>query len=203
MIFGQGAVRCHPFIQSEMNALNETNPAKALRQFDAILWRHVRFFLNNLARVSGWPGRCEAGANTRRSKHETLLRQLLRLSTGFALTADFALLTLGGQLKRKERISGRFADVLSHLYLCSCALKHFENQVRKRTTAASALGLSVQPVPRPAIPVGSVPAAAIPYTGSIIASRAVSVGQTLCAAARRLVGQLRNCFCTIIQPATA
>ncbi|MCQ8131115.1 acyl-CoA dehydrogenase domain-containing protein, partial [Methylomonas rivi] len=55
-------------------------------------------------------------------------RQLTRLSTGFALTADFALLMLGGRLKRKERLSGRFADVLSFLYLCSCALKQFENQ---------------------------------------------------------------------------
>ncbi|MDD5267691.1 MAG: acyl-CoA dehydrogenase [Methylococcales bacterium] len=129
MIFGQGAVRCHPFIQSEMSALNEANPAQALRQFDVILWRHIRFFLNNLAR-GFWFGlggakltRTPGDKNTRR-----YYRQLLRLSTGFALTADFALLTLGGQLKRKERISGRFADVLSHLYLCSCALKHFENQ---------------------------------------------------------------------------
>ena len=129
MIFGQGAVRCHPFIQSEMNALSEANSAKALRQFDAILWRHIRFFLNNLAR-GFWFGlggaklaRTPGDKNTR-----PYYRQLLRLSTGFALTADFALLTLGGQLKRKERISGRFADVLSHLYLCSCALKHFENQ---------------------------------------------------------------------------
>jgi acyl-CoA dehydrogenase len=129
MIFGQGAVRCHPFIQSEMNALNETDPAQALRQFDAILWRHIRFFLNNLAR-GVWFGlggaklaRTPGDKNTKR-----YYRQLLRLSTGFALIADFALLTLGGKLKRKERISGRFADVLSHLYLCSCALKHFENQ---------------------------------------------------------------------------
>ncbi len=129
MIFGQGAVRCHPFIQSEMNALNETNPTQALQQFDAILWRHIRFFLNNLtrgiwfglggAKLASTPG----DKNTRR-----YYQQLARLSTGFALTADFALLTLGGLLKRKERISGRFADVLSHLYLCSCALKHFENQ---------------------------------------------------------------------------
>jgi acyl-CoA dehydrogenase len=49
------------------------------------------------------------------------------------ITADFALLTLGGNLKRKERISGRFANVLSHLYLCSCVLKHFENQGSQET----------------------------------------------------------------------
>jgi acyl-CoA dehydrogenase len=129
MIFGQGSVRCHPFVQSEMNAFNEPDQATALRAFDAVLWRHISFFLNNLARgfwfglggakLTSTPG----DKNTRR-----YYQQLTRLSTCFALTADFALLTLGGLLKRKERISGRFADVLSFLYLCSCALKHFENQ---------------------------------------------------------------------------
>ncbi|PKM38504.1 MAG: acyl-CoA dehydrogenase [Gammaproteobacteria bacterium HGW-Gammaproteobacteria-10] len=129
MIFGQGSVRCHPFVQREMNALKAPNPDEALREFDTILWRHVRFFLGNLAR-GFWFGlggarlaRTPGGKQTRR-----YYRQLTRLSTGFALTADFALLTLGGRLKRKERISGRFADVLSQLYLCSCTLKHFENQ---------------------------------------------------------------------------
>jgi len=125
MIFGQGAIRCHPFIQSEMAALN----AADLPQFDAILWRHIRFFLNNLLRGL-WFGFGGSGlAQTPGDKHtRRYYRQLTRLSTGFALVADFALLTLGGNLKRKERISGRFADVLSYLYLCSCALKHFENQ---------------------------------------------------------------------------
>jgi len=125
MIFGQGAVRCHPFIQSEMAALN----AADLAQFDAILWRHIRFFLNNLLRGLWFGFGGAALMQTPGDQHtRRYYRQLTRLSTGFALVADFALLTLGGNLKRKERISGRFADVLSYLYLCSCALKHFENQ---------------------------------------------------------------------------
>ena len=129
MIFGQGSVRCHPFIQREMNALSETDMSKALQDFDAVLWRHIGFFLNNLAR-GFWLGLSNARLTATPGDKTTrrYYRQLARLSTGFALAADFALLTLGGKLKRKERISGRFADVLSHLYLCSCALKHFENQ---------------------------------------------------------------------------
>ena len=129
MIFGQGSVRCHPFVQREMNALNEADPVKALNDFDSVFWRHIGFFLGNLARGLwfGFGGarlvRTPGDRHTRR-----YYRQLTRLSTGFALAADFSLFTLGGQLKRKERISGRFADVLSFLYLCSCALKHFENQ---------------------------------------------------------------------------
>ena len=129
MIFGQGAVRCHPYIQSEMTALNETDNNKALKDFDRVLCKHIGFFLANMGR-SFWFGLSNArfratpgDKNTRR-----YYQQLARLSSSFALTADFALLTLGGKLKRKERVSGRFADVLSHLYLCSCVLKHFEDQ---------------------------------------------------------------------------
>lgn len=129
MIFGQGAVRCHPFIQNEINALNETDKNKALHDFDAVLWKHIRFFLNNLTRGT-WLGLSNARfiATPGNKNTHRYYQQLTRLSTNFALVSDFALLTLGGSLKRKERISGRFADVLSHLYLCSCVLKHFENQ---------------------------------------------------------------------------
>ncbi|NOR79880.1 MAG: acyl-CoA dehydrogenase, partial [Methyloprofundus sp.] len=129
MIFGQGAVRCHPFVQSEMNALGEADRLKGLQEFDRILCKHIGFFLSNLGR-GFWFGISNArfsktpGDKTTRRYYQ----QLARLSTSFALTADFALLSLGGSLKRKERISGGFADVLSHLYLCSCVLKHFESQ---------------------------------------------------------------------------
>jgi len=129
MIFGQGAVRCHPHIQREMAALGQENPELALHRFDEVLFEHVGSVLHNLA-AGFWLGLSGArfieapgDQNTRR-----YFRQIARLSVGFALVADFALLTLGGSLKRKERISGRFADVLSNLYLCSCVLKHYRDQ---------------------------------------------------------------------------
>lgn len=129
MIFGQGAVRCHPYIQREMHALAATDESKGLREFDAVLWQHIGFFLGNLSR-GFWFGFSNARFSSTPGDKNTSLyyQQLTRLSTSFALTADFALLTLGGNLKRKERISGRFADVLSYLYLCSCTLKHFADQ---------------------------------------------------------------------------
>ncbi len=129
MIFGQGAVRCHPYLQREMKALGEADKSKGLAEFDQLLSQHIRFFLSNLTRGL-WFGLSNAyfsqtpGNKASRSYYQ----QLARLSNSFALTADFALLSIGGKLKRKERISGRLADVLSHLYLCSCVLKHFENQ---------------------------------------------------------------------------
>lgn len=129
MIFGQGAVRCHPYVQQEMQALAEADKNKGLQQFDGVLCKHIGFFLSNLLRGL-WYGLSNARfSNTPGDKTtRRYYQQLARLSTSFALVADFALLSLGGNLKRKERISGRLADVLSHLYLCSCALKHFENQ---------------------------------------------------------------------------
>ncbi|NOQ77005.1 MAG: acyl-CoA dehydrogenase [Methylococcaceae bacterium] len=129
MIFGQGAVRCHPFIQREMEALNQSDSQQGIQDFDQVLWQHIRFFINNLNRGI-WFGLTNARFSTTPGNNVTrkYYQQLTRLSTSFALTADFALLTLGGNLKRKERISGRYADILSHLYLCSCTLKHFENQ---------------------------------------------------------------------------
>lgn len=129
LIFGQGVVRCHPFIQSEMTALNTADKHQALRDFDVALCKHIGFFLANIGR-GFWFGLSNArfSATPADKNTQRYYQQLTRFSTGFALTADLALLTLGGNLKRKERISGRFADVLSHLYLCSCALKHFADQ---------------------------------------------------------------------------
>jgi acyl-CoA dehydrogenase len=129
MIFGQGAVRCHPYIQREMEALGQTNHEQALQQFDQVLFEHVGSVLHNFA-----AGVCLGLTNARFIKvpgdqhTQGYFRQIARLSVGFALVSDFALLTLGGSLKRKERISGRFADVLSNLYLCSCVLKNFQDQ---------------------------------------------------------------------------
>lgn len=124
MIFGQGAIRCHPFIQNEMAALEQNN----LQQFDQLLFRHIGFFLHNMASVV-WLGLTRASFHTVPGDKNTrrYYRQIARLSPGFSLLADYALLTLGGALKRKERLSGQFADVLSNLYLCSCVIKHYQN----------------------------------------------------------------------------
>ncbi|MDD1606003.1 MAG: acyl-CoA dehydrogenase [Methylococcaceae bacterium] len=125
MIFGQGAIRCHPFIQAEMTAVQ----ANDLVRFDSLLFSHLGFWGRNKV-TALWLGLTNARFHDTPGDKDTkqYYQQIARLSVGFALTADFALLTLGGSLKRKERISGRFSDVLSNLYLCSCVLKHYENQ---------------------------------------------------------------------------
>ncbi len=129
MIFGQGAIRCHPYIQHEMSALHMDDTKEALKKFDELLFSHIGFFIHNFA--SGfWFGLTNARFSSVPGDPHTqrYYRQIARLSVGFALVTDYALLTLGGSLKIRERISGRFADVLSNLYLCSAVLKHYQDQ---------------------------------------------------------------------------
>jgi acyl-CoA dehydrogenase len=129
IVFGQGAIRAHPYLLEEMNALRDGDRASGLDAFDKAFWKHVGHSVATLFRAWGrsWSfGRLapapEAGAATR------FYRQLSRYSSGFALCADMALLTLGGALKRKEMLSARFGDVLSELYLLSAALKRWQDE---------------------------------------------------------------------------
>jgi len=129
--FGQGAIRCHPFVLKEMQAVAETDPVQASRDFDKALFGHIGFILSNAlrtlflgltaARFAVVPG----GNLTRR-----YYQQLTRMSAAFAFVSDVAMLLLGGKLKRKEKLSGRLADIISHLYLASAVLKRFEDQGR-------------------------------------------------------------------------
>ncbi|MGR9108690.1 MAG: acyl-CoA dehydrogenase domain-containing protein, partial [Gammaproteobacteria bacterium] len=129
IIFGQGAVRCHPFIQQEMTAIATEDPKEATKLFDEALFKHIGFMFGNVARAT-WLALSNARFAKVPGDHNTrsYYRQIARLSAGFSFIADVALITLGGALKRKERLSGRFADVLSNLYLCSAVLKHYQDQ---------------------------------------------------------------------------
>lgn len=131
IIFGQGAIRGHPFVLKEIEATREQDPDKALRDFDRAFFGHLAFTLSNVARVL-WMGMTGArltpvpGAPGLRRYYQ----QLTRLSSGFALTADMAMFLCGGTLKRRERLSARLGDVLSQLYLASTVLKRFEDDGR-------------------------------------------------------------------------
>ena len=129
IIFGQGAVRCHPFVLKEMHAVSDTDERQALKDFDRAFFGHIGFTISNIAR-SLWLGlsgarlvRAPGSPHTRR-----YFQQLSRFSAAFAMTADIAMLVLGGSLKRREKLSGRLADILSQLYLASAVLKRFEDQ---------------------------------------------------------------------------
>ncbi len=131
IIFGQGAVRCHPYVLREMRAVAEKNPYLASRDFDVALFGHLGFTLSNAVRALwlGLTGSRLASAPVS-GKPRRYYQRLTRMSAAFALAADVAMLVLGGALKRKEKLSGRFADVLSNLYLASAVLKRFHDQGR-------------------------------------------------------------------------
>ena len=133
MIFGQGAIRCHPYVLKEIAATRDADAKRASAAFDAAFWGHVRFVLGNAARAL-W-----LGLTGGRFQHvpgapalACYYRQLSRLSAGFALTADVSMLFLGGSLKRREKLSARLGDVLSELYLASAVLKRFEDDGRQQ-----------------------------------------------------------------------
>lgn len=128
IIFGQGVIRCHPYILKEMQAAANPDSARGLADFDRLLGNHVGFTLNNAARAVflGMTGGRLAKAPPGPARR--YYQKATRFCAAFALAADVALLTLGGTLKRRERISGRLADILSYLYLISAILKRFEDR---------------------------------------------------------------------------
>jgi acyl-CoA dehydrogenase len=131
MIFGQGAIRCHPFVLKEMEALRIADYRERTKAFDAALFGHIGFAISNAVRsfvlglAFGRIGRVPGDAYTRR-----YYRKLNRYAAALALVADTAMLVLGGKLKFKEKLSARLGDVLSHLYIASAMLKRYEDQER-------------------------------------------------------------------------
>lgn len=133
IVFGQGAIRAHPYLLQEMNALSETDRDKGLTAFDTAFWKHVGHSFATMFRAWGrsWSFGLFAPAPDAGDATE-FYRQLSRYSSAFALCADMALLTLGGALKRKEMLSARFGDILSELYLLSAALKRWQDESRQK-----------------------------------------------------------------------
>ncbi len=131
MIFGQGAIRCHPYVLQEMSAARLEDKSRSLEEFDRHLFGHIGYSISNAVRsmLLGLSFARFAAVPSDR-KTGKYYRKLTRYSAALAFASDIAMLTLGGKLKHKERISGRLGDVLSHLYICSAMLKRFEMQGR-------------------------------------------------------------------------
>jgi acyl-CoA dehydrogenase len=132
MVFGQGAIRSHPYLLDEVRAIGEDDRQLALAEFDAVLWKHVAHALKTSIRafVRSWTGGLFAPAPDA-GRARRFYRQLSRYSAAFAFVSDIAFLTLGGGLKQRELISGRLGDILSELYLLAAALKRWEDEGRQ------------------------------------------------------------------------
>ncbi len=128
IIFGQGAIRCHPFIFREMQAAKDSDSEAGLLQFDSLIFRHAGYCFSNFVRTLslsltfGLVARAPVSDAT--AKH---YRQVTRMSSSLALVSDISMMLLGGALKRKERLSSRLGDVLSNLYLATAVLKYYRD----------------------------------------------------------------------------
>lgn len=128
IIFGQGAMRCHPYVFAELEAARLQDPTEALAAFDKVVMKHVAFGISNFVRsfvlglTSSFIVRAPSG------KMKRYYQQSTRFSSAFAFISDVCLLTMGGSLKRKESISARLGDILSYLYLLSSVLKFYHDQ---------------------------------------------------------------------------
>jgi len=129
IIFGQGAIRSHPYIFEEMSALDEADWNVSVRKFDRALFGHIRFFISNILRsffhglTSSLFAFTSASGPARR-----YYQKLTRFSAAFGLMTDVSIIILGASLKRREKLSARLGDILSYLYLATAVLKRYEMQ---------------------------------------------------------------------------
>ena len=131
IIFGQGAIRCHPYVLEEMQAAADDDPARGLETFDRLLFKHLGYTLSNALR--SWVLGLTHGRLTKSPAHGPdgrYYQHINRFSAAFTLACDAAMFTVGGELKRKEQLSARLGDVLSYLYLASMVLKHYADSGR-------------------------------------------------------------------------
>ena len=130
IIFGQGALRCHPYAFDEVRTLE----AKNISGFDKAFWGHIGHVVRNLCRsvlLSVTRGYLACAPSGVHSKTKVHYRRLQWASATFAILADVAMGTLGGQLKMKEKITGRFADIFSHMYMSTAVLRRFVEEGQK------------------------------------------------------------------------
>ncbi|NAW79959.1 acyl-CoA dehydrogenase [Vibrio sp. V33_P6A3T137] len=133
MIFGQGATRCHPYVLKEMEAAANPDSEQAAKDFDKLLFKHIGHAVKN---TFGAFGAALTGSRFIKAEMsgptQGYYKEMTRLSRALAVSADFAMLTLGGELKRKEMISARLGDALSFLYMGSAVLKRYEDEGRQQ-----------------------------------------------------------------------
>ena len=132
IIFGQGAIRAHPYLMKEVVALADSDQQAGEDAFDAVIWTHLAHSAKNALRAAGmaWTGGRFAAAPREAGLAAPYYRSLSRYAAAFALISEMTLLTLGGTLKRKEMLSARLGDILAELFLVSAVLKRWHDEGR-------------------------------------------------------------------------
>ena len=138
IIFGQGAIRCHPYVLAEMAAARNPSREQGLIEFDRALWGHIAFAAKNMFRSLGMAltgSHFVAVPENIAPETRRYYQQLSRFSASFAFLTDVSMIVLGGGLKRREKLSARLGDILSLMYLVSATLKRYEDEGRQQADA--------------------------------------------------------------------
>lgn len=132
MIFGQGSMRCHPYLFEELQLLQAEDKAAAFKEFSPLLFKHLAYTFNRAAKALAFSitGGSDEGSKNADNFSKGYYSKINRFSADFALTADMALGILAGDLKRKEMLSGRLADIHAHLFIATAILKYYEQGQR-------------------------------------------------------------------------
>lgn len=135
MIFGQGSMRSHPYLFEELQLLQAENKETALQSFNEILYHHLGYTFNRVARsfAYGFTGGRTDAPDRADDFSRPFYKIINRLSANFALTADLCLGLLAGDIKRKEMLSGRLADIVAYLFIATAILKFYENSTRMKS----------------------------------------------------------------------
>ena len=125
IIFGQGVIRCHPYILPELTSAQDQDRDRSLQKFDRAIFSHIGFLWSNKVRafVLGLTNGYLATAPNGPLKR--YYQQFSRFSAVLAFMADMSMITLGAELKRREQLSARLGDLLSYLYIGSSVLKNY------------------------------------------------------------------------------
>lgn len=128
MIFGQGSMRCHPYLFEELQLLQSEDKSTSVKKFDDLLFKHLAYTFNRGAKsfAYGWTGGSNDAPQSVDQFTASYYKTINRFSANFALVADMALGLLAGDLKRKEMLSGRLADIHAHLFISTAILKFYE-----------------------------------------------------------------------------
>ena len=127
IIYGQGAIRCHPYLLEEIYAGQESNVKKGLLRFDKVFWSHVGFVLSNHVRALVIGVTNARFVKVPDSELKRYYQFVTRYSTVLAMVSDVAMASIGAELKRKENLSGRLADLVSILYMIASSIKYYES----------------------------------------------------------------------------
>lgn len=128
MIFGQGSMRCHPYLFEELQLLQSEDKSTSVKKFDDLLFKHLAYTFNRGAKsfAYGWTGGSSDAPQSVDQFTASYYKTINRFSANFALVADMSLGLLAGDLKRKEMLSGRLADIHAHLFISTAILKFYE-----------------------------------------------------------------------------